>query len=142
MNEIVERFGDKDALVTAAGDRLVDAITAVLEATEVLRLELRSTDDGPQQRIPHRPPGFQVEIVDLRAQADPPAAAEDWMRRQVAQRIEFGRDRLVTEQSDQKALRIGCGKRRGVFDTGIPPFLRRPVDCQSDLVGSHRPNLQ
>lgn len=32
MNAIVERFGDKDALVTAAGDRLVDAITAAISA--------------------------------------------------------------------------------------------------------------
>ncbi|WP_111509914.1 6-phosphogluconolactonase [Mycobacterium kyogaense] len=32
MNAIVERFADKDALVTAAGDRLVDAITAAISA--------------------------------------------------------------------------------------------------------------
>ena len=35
MNAIVERFGDKDALVTAAGDRLVDAITAAIAATRI-----------------------------------------------------------------------------------------------------------
>ncbi|WP_093275179.1 non-ribosomal peptide synthetase [Saccharopolyspora shandongensis] len=56
-------------------DALADAVRATTDEAESLRLRVFETPDGPRQHIDEGPTGLP-EIVDLRAEAAPAAAAE------------------------------------------------------------------
>lgn len=82
MNAIVERFGDKDALVTAAGDRLVGAITAAISARGQASVVLTGggTGIGMLERVKER----SREI--------------DWSK----VHIYWGDERFVTHDDDER----------------------------------------
>ncbi|WP_026360199.1 non-ribosomal peptide synthetase [Amycolatopsis nigrescens] len=90
--------------ITGAVDEsvFVTAVHHVLAEADGLRVRFSDGTDGPVQRV--RPlAGSPLVLVDLRGEADPEAAARDWMRADLAAPVDLLADRLYTEA----LLRLG-----------------------------------
>ncbi|MCG1019346.1 condensation domain-containing protein, partial [Mycetohabitans sp. B4] len=54
------------------------ALRQVIDEADTLRLQFVDSDDGLRQRI--GTPAWSMPVLDLRAESDPQAAAQAWMR--------------------------------------------------------------
>ncbi|MFJ8738755.1 amino acid adenylation domain-containing protein, partial [Embleya sp. NPDC127516] len=89
VGEYLEIHGDVDV------DLFVSAVRRVLDQAETHRLRFRTIDGAPRQ-YPDPADEHPVRVVDVGAEADPRAAAENWMRRDLARRLDPCTDRLFT----------------------------------------------
>ncbi|WP_245687610.1 condensation domain-containing protein, partial [Streptacidiphilus griseoplanus] len=82
ISEYLEIHGpaDPELLVRAAERRIEEA--------EGLRLRIRVIDGTPRQYV-HDATDYPVAVVDVSAEADPRAAAEEWMRADLARPLEL-----------------------------------------------------
>ncbi|MGW1996354.1 amino acid adenylation domain-containing protein, partial [Embleya sp. NPDC001921] len=89
VGEYLEIHGDVDV------DLFVSAVHRVLDQAETHRLRFRTVDGAPRQ-YPDPADEHPVRVVDVGAEADPRAAADNWMRRDLARRLDPCTDRLFT----------------------------------------------
>jgi hypothetical protein len=101
-----------------------------------LRDDAVETDDAPAQmresRVPDRKP---VAATAIRRRDD--VESQKAERRAVTD-DRYRRDRLVIDETDEKAVRIGGVEARGVVQPRVPAFGGRPVDREVDLGPCHR----
>ncbi|MET4727136.1 non-ribosomal peptide synthetase component F, partial [Lysobacter enzymogenes] len=74
-------------------ERLRRALRATVSETDTLQLRFESGADGPSQRFAQAPE-LALAVVDLSAEADPVAAAQDWMRAATASAIDLDGETL------------------------------------------------
>ncbi|MFI6099300.1 amino acid adenylation domain-containing protein [Lentzea sp. NPDC051213] len=76
-------------------EALVTAIERTSGETEALRARFTDGPDGVCQSLAHK--AFPVEVVDLRADAEPRETAREWMRRDLATAADLTGDGLYTQ---------------------------------------------
>src|SRR5690348_10511065 len=69
------------------------ALRQVVAETEALRIKIVETEDGPRQFIV-RDLEWSFRSLDFNSELDPQAAAEAWMRKDLAQTIDLAHDPL------------------------------------------------
>src|SRR5262249_36166850 len=73
------------------------AVRIAVDATEALRVRFLSDGaDGPHQ-IVGMPPDWRMSFVDVSGAADPRAAAELWMRSDLAEPVDLARGPFLTQ---------------------------------------------
>ncbi|PAZ12877.1 non-ribosomal peptide synthetase [Streptomyces sp. SA15] len=71
------------------------ALRRTVDDVDSLRARFVETPDGPRQLIGTLPP-WEPAWLDLRSQPDPRAAADEWIRKDLARPIDLAADRLFT----------------------------------------------
>ncbi|MGW5072877.1 amino acid adenylation domain-containing protein [Rhodococcus sp. NPDC004095] len=77
-------------------DRVLTSIKGVLDQAETLHVNFDVDPDGVLVQIPRADRDWQVEVLDLRAEADPEAASAAWMQSAMATPVDLATDLLFT----------------------------------------------
>ncbi|MGW0172669.1 amino acid adenylation domain-containing protein [Rhodococcus sp. NPDC003322] len=77
-------------------DRVLTSIKGVLDQAETLHVNFDVDPDGALVQIPRADRDWQVEVLDLRAEADPEAASAAWMQSAMATPVDLATDLLFT----------------------------------------------
>src|SRR5260370_5587238 len=54
----------------------------------------------------------------------------------------YARDHPTIDETTDEATLVGLAEASAIIESGVPAFLRCPVECQVHLGRGHRPNLQ
>ncbi|MQW75278.1 amino acid adenylation domain-containing protein [Nocardioides sp. dk4132] len=128
--EVVEVAGELDP------DLLEEALRGAYAEFEQLRTRYRTTPEGPQQQVVDRTGRVNL-VVDLRAEADPEAAAAAWMRADLARPMDLAGGDVVRSA----VLRLGPARswwyhaaHHVVLDGfGVVQLLRRVAERYTAL---------
>src|SRR6266852_2676434 len=88
IGEYIEIDGSVDPIL------FEEALRRVVVETEALRVQIVERAEGPRQ-IVGDPPAWSMPVIDVSAEADARAAAESWMKADLARPLEPARGPLV-----------------------------------------------
>ncbi|SER89868.1 nonribosomal peptide synthetase DhbF [Lentzea xinjiangensis] len=138
IGEYLEITGSVDVALFEA------AIRIAVDETEALHVGFADTDDGPRQIV--RPPGdWTVDVIDLRGEPDPRAAAVRVMRADLGRPVDLIEDRLFAQMVFVAADRVFWYQRAHhvVLDAyGLMLVARRVSNVYTALAAGEPPTAE
>src|SRR5215469_3455058 len=136
IGDYTELRGDLDVAL------FTDALRLALREAEGYRLRL-SVEDGIPRQFVDDSGQYQVEVVDLRAEADPRGAAEQWMRTDLDRPVDLAAGPLsahaVLRLSRDHAVWYQRVHHIAVDGSGMFAFARRLAEIYNGLLGESVP---